>query len=322
MLGTTLAIGVLMIVSARSAPEEPRALAILLLALGTLVGCGLWGLVVGVTLPTPIGIPAAVAAPFWWIAVTPAQSNVVVRHLAPEVVCCRIDTQVTTHYLLARGCLTLVFLVGLAALLWPAHWSRVSRTALLGGAVAVTTAAALAGVLTVRSGGTPVPLSITEPRTTRLVCVEEDGLRLCVWPEQQPSVPTLARVVRALNTWVDGGGLEPVTGVDQRDPRHGEIAARTVGASFGSVDEARLLVAAGYVAREAGCRRGLYGDRAGDERVAALALAMGVAAESLREEVLPAAVAAAETALASSRPGSFAEWFRDGVASVACSEDR
>jgi hypothetical protein len=143
-----------------------------------------------------------------------------------------------------------------------------------------------------------------------------------VWPEQLGAVPSISAEIRALNTRLETWGMKRVTGVDQRRPTGGAIAVRTAQTGFGSRDELRILVAAGFVAREAGCADGLHGDRAADERVAALALAMGWQPTESQVDIEPDALVAARAATTPERAQGFASWFADGLSRAACATPR
>ena len=322
VLGSACAAATAIVLRVGALPSDGRTAAILAMAFGAVVGCGAWGLAVGRALPTVLAVPVAVALPFWWIAITPSVQGALYRQLSPEVLCCRVDLEVSATYLAACGSMVSLVVAGLLVALAPREWSRQPRPVAAAVAAVVLAGAVGAAVLVVFATGAPVPSSVAEPRQGPLRCGEDGGLRICVWPEQAAAVPAMSAEVGALNARLATWGLQSVTGVDQRAPQAGQITVRTAAVDFASRDELRILVAAGYVAREAGCADGLHGDRAADERVAALALAMGWRPTESQVDVEPSALAAARAVLAPGSTQDFATWFTGGLSRVACASTR
>lgn len=318
--GSATAVVVTMVLRVQRVPEDSRTWGVLALVFLVVLACGTWGLAMARIFPTVLAVPLAAAAPLWWITVTPSLEGGVARHLAPEVLCCRVDSQLSPGYLVGLGSLAVLLVVGLGVQFVPRSWSALPAVASLGVVLAATAVATGIGVALVRLQATPTPTSIAEVRTTALACSTRDSLPVCLWPEQAPDHELVASEIQRLNGWLRARDMPPVAGVDQRAPASGRIALRTAGTDLDDVDELRILIAAAYVAREAGCPGGLRGDGVADERVAALAIAMGWRFAG-HDEFPPAAV---EVAVRRTTDDAvrFDGWFRSDLDQVHCARRR
>ena len=317
--GTVLAVLMAMILRVVEVPTDVRTLVILGLAAMTLAVCGLWGLAAAWTFPTVLAVPVAMALPFYWIAYTPSMGGAIYRQLSPEIPCCRVDMQLSPTFMLGLGSLTSLLLIGLAASLLPRRWSVLPRAASLVTVTGVIVTSVFLSIVLVRSRGMPVPESIDQPRTTRLVCITRFSQETCVWPEQLAMARAVAPEIQNLNERLRAWGMPVVDGVNQATPVGGQIAVRTATVGFETRNDMLLFVGAGYVAREARCLQGLRGDKAADERVAAIALSMGWSPSP--NSIPPEAVAVAQTNVEGDRH-QFADWFYSEIGQIGCARPR
>lgn len=320
LIGGGLAVVAAMALSVQAWPRDMRTLAILGVAFMTIIACGMVGIAAARLLPTVAAVPLVAGVTFWWIAITPTQNDALLAHLSPDMPCCAIDAQLSTTYLVGYGLLVTGVAVGLFGTFVGRGWSAVRCGPAAFVTVIVIAASVGASASIVRASDTPANRVTTEARTTALKCEKVDELSVCVWPEQTRVAGPAAEQIERLNTHLASWRLPRVSGVRQQRPHRGEIELRTPSPTFAGIDEVRLFIAAGYVAREAECSEGLHGDRPADERVAALMLAMGTAPSApVLSDIPPVAVRSAQIALAMTDE-NFEAWFREALDDVSCSE--
>lgn len=320
LLGGPATLCIAVVVTAGAVPNDSASWSLILIAFMTVLAAALTGLACAWALPAVIAIPTVAVGWFAWVSYGPASTNLVVHNLTSTFGCCNSNVRPASVAVRATLLMLGVISVGIGCLLASSRSVRIPRP-LIATTLTILLAAGLAtGVATLRISGQRLNLTATEPRTSPLACRTEQGLEVCLWPENRARAVALAAAVSQLNPALTRLGMPPVRGVTQA---HRDSGAVNVQAGKGISEQAmRLGIAVGYVELQSHCREAI--GPAWDQVAALVALLTGLRPEEVAARLDPEAVTKAEQALTRGQdsPGAVEAWFLGNLGKVQCAPSR
>jgi len=269
-----LAATAVLLVRSNAAMPDVRVLAVVAV---DLVAWAAAGFALGIVLPVPVAIPAAILLPFVWFAFVPAVHPVWLRHITGMFRdCCGLSEDLSGAAVLASVLADLGILLAAAAAVGSLPAPRRLAVAALALVVPVVVAAVLV------AGMTYAPVS---PRDTSLLgCRTSSGATLCVWPEHTAEADAiLSTVVAVEGRWVAAGIKAPplVTEAGRSTAPAGSIPVLFNGSA---PDDVVSTLAAGLVPAQPDCWGGSTGGIAVPWLEAWYAAAGGMSPGRLGEE--------------------------------------
>ena len=320
LLGAPTTMCLAVAVAAGAVPNDLSSWSLIIIDFMTVLTAGLTGLACAWALPAVVAVPLATMLWFVWVAYGPASTNVLVHNLSSTFGCCSSDTRPAMVAIRATLLLLLVISLGIGCLLASSRSARIPRPLVATSLTVLLVAGFVAGVTMLRTSGHRLNLTATEARTTPLACRTEQGLEVCLWPENRDRATALATVVSQLNPELQRLGMDTIRSLTQAN-RNGEAVSVEAGLGI-SQQDLRLGVAVGYVDLQSGCR-GASGP-ARDQSGALVALLTGLRPEDVAARFGPQAVTRAEETLAQGQdsPEAVGVWFSEGLRNVQCVQPR
>lgn len=316
LLGAPTTLCLAVVVAAGAVPNDLPSWSLILIDFMTVLTAALTGLACAWALPAVVAVPLAAMLWFVWVAYGPASTNLLVHNLASTFGCCSSDTRPAMVAIRATVFLLLVISLGIGCLLASSRSARIPRPLVSTVLTLLVVAGVGVGVAVLRTSGEPLTLTATEPRTTPLVCRTEQGVEVCLWPENRERTAALAAIVGEVNPQLQRLGMNTIHSLTQANGNR-EAASVEAGAGL-SQQDLRVGVAAGYVDLQSGCR-GATGP-ARDQLVALVALLTGMRSDDVATRLGARAASGAEDALAQGQgsPEAVGVWFREGLPTVHC----
>lgn len=244
LLGAAVTFVIAVLVTARAMPTQPGSAGLVVLDFVTVLACGFVGVAAGLTLPVVLAVPVSAVATFLWFSLTASSGSALLHNVnASFAACCASSTQPATRAVLAGGMVAVVVCAGVLLLLVSPRWTEFSRPALALALPAVLLLGFGAGAAVAASGPGPLTVQAVQPRTTDLVCSDDDGHEVCLWPENRDLAGQVARLVGDLDRAVVPLGLATVPAVRQGSPAPDAVAVEA--RADLPVDTVRYSLAAG-----------------------------------------------------------------------------
>ena len=316
LLGAPLTLCLAVLVAARALPNDITTWSLILIDFMTVLVAALTGLACAWVLPAVVAVPLVSLSWFVWIAYGPASSNLLVHNLASTFGCCTSDTRPAMAAVRGTLLLLLVISLGIGLLLASSRFARFSRLLVATALTVLLVAGVASGVATLSTSGERLNLTATEARTTPLACDTEQGLEVCLWPENRARATELAAAVSQLNPKLQGLGMNTISRLTQANRRSDAV---TVEAGQGiSQEDLRLGIAVGYVDLRSDCPAASGPAR--DQLTALVGLLTGLQPEDVAARLGRQATTEAVQALARGQksPEVVGAWFREGLRKVDC----
>lgn len=311
---TTLCLAVL--VTAGAVPNDLSSWLLITIDFVTVLSAALTGLACAWVFPSVVAVPMVSILWFVWIGYGPASTNLLVHNLASTFGCCSSDTRPAMVAVRGTLLLLLVISLGVGLLLASSRFVRFPRPLVATALTVLLVAGFASGVATLRTSGERLNLTATEARTTPLACDSEQGLEVCLWPENRARAAEVAAAVSQLNPKLQGLGMDTISRLTQAN--RGSDAVSVEAGQGISQEDLRLGIAVGYVALHSDCPAASGPAR--DQLTALVALLSGLQPEDVTARLGRQATTEAEQALARGQksPEVVGAWFREGLRKVDC----
>lgn len=301
-------------ISARTVPDTRVAWLLLLTFFAVLCAAALLGVGLSWALPVVIAVPTAAVFGFMWINYLPASSSRELHQLTPMIDGFATTSQPSRTAVASIFVLSGALVLGVLLALALTRWEGVPRFLAAAAVVMTVALACAAGWVVVTRSSQPLNLLAAEPRSTSLACAMEDGIEVCVWPEDAGRRGELGRSAARLNEQLRAWKQPLISTLTVRPEKPNGVSV-DASRGLGHV-EMTLSMAHGYVDQRADCPVPLSRDT--EELVLALAIATSPDDSGLADYVDAKGLQAARSRLAQPTSG-VAAWFQAAVSDLQCS---
>lgn len=319
LLGGPLSGALAMVIVWGGLPSSWQAWSIVGVVSVTLLAAGLVGVGLAWSLPSFAALPLGAIGCFSWLAFPGSYEVVLLRHLNSGFVgCCANSTEPAPAMIWGSAALGLTVCIGVIGLfVWSSRVPLASGIVLLG-LIATLGLGFVTSVAAVRQHE-PLTLLAVRDRTSPVSCSSGDEPRVCVWPENESRLGTVASVSATFADGLAVGGLRVPATISERGSTNGKTI-QFVAASYVTDEDMRYSMAVGYVDLLASCGR-TYEPIPYELAISYVALAGGISESALERRVATRSVVAEAQSARAAGAQQQPLWLSSLIESSRCRAD-
>lgn len=217
LLGGPLMVCLAVVSVTRAVPTSSLGLLMMAAVFLSVCGCAWLGVLAAISLPRVLAAPVAAVVCFGWIALPRGTLSVALRNINSTFdMCCASTSQPSDGAFWGSITFSVMLIVGAMILISSLNRTRWRRPTLL--VAVVTLMLGSAGVATAAAHASDSNLNVNgvQARGESTVCRTQEGLTVCVWPENVNRIGEALETGLEFNAGLEGVGLQPISHMSEK----------------------------------------------------------------------------------------------------------